>query len=78
LQAAQFFGEVHLQDGKLSFDEASLETEAGVYKVNGSALLTGALDLKLSGESASGYNVTGTLVKTRVTSIPTAEAELKP
>jgi hypothetical protein len=78
LQAAEFSGEVHLQDGKLSFEDANLETEAGVYKVNGTALLTGALDLRLSGESASGYNVTGTLVKTRVTSTPTAEAELKP
>ncbi|HEY4052724.1 MAG TPA: AsmA family protein [Terriglobales bacterium] len=78
LQAAEFSGEVHLQDGKLLFEDANLETEAGVYKVNGTALLTGALDLRLSGESASGYNVTGTLVKTRVTSTPTAEAELKP
>jgi hypothetical protein len=78
LHAAEFSGELRLHDGKFSFEDANLESSSGVYKVSGTALLTGALDLKLSGESASGYNVTGTLLKTRVTSIPTAEAELKP
>jgi AsmA family/AsmA-like C-terminal region len=78
LHAAEFSGDLRLHEGKFLFDDANLESTAGVYRVSGTASLTGALDLKISSESAAGYNVTGTLVKTRVTSIPTAEAELKP
>jgi len=78
LHAAEFSGELRLQKGIFLFNDASLESTAGVYRVSGTAALTGALDLKISSESAAGYNVTGTLVKIRVTSIPTAEAELKP
>ncbi len=78
LRVAEFSGELRLHEGTFLFNDANLESTAGVYRVSGSASLKGSLDLKISSESAAGYNVTGTLVKTRVTSIPTAEAELKP
>jgi hypothetical protein len=78
LHAAEFSGDLRLHEGKFLFDDANLETTAGVYRVSGTASLAGALELKISSESSAGYNVTGTLLKTRVTSIPTAEAELKP
>jgi len=78
LRAAEFSGELRLHEGAFLFNDANLESTAGVYRVSGTASLAGALDLKISGETMAGYNLTGTLVKTRVTSIPTAEAELKP
>ena len=78
LRAAEFSGELRLHEGAFLFNDANLESTAGVYRVSGTASLAGALDLKICGETMAGYNLTGTLVKTRVTSIPTAEAELKP
>jgi uncharacterized protein involved in outer membrane biogenesis len=78
LRVTEFSGDVNLHDGKLLFEDANLESATGVYRVSGTASLNGVLDLKVSSEGASGYNLTGTLTKTRVTSIPTAEAELKP
>jgi hypothetical protein len=78
LRDADFSGALHLQDGKFSFEDAKLESSAGVYKISGTAALSGSLDLKMSNESAPVFNVTGTLLKTRVTAVPTAEAALKP
>jgi hypothetical protein len=75
---AEFSGNLRLQDAKFLFEEAKLESAAGVYKVSGTALLKGSLDLRISNETSAAYNVTGTLTKTRVTPVPIAEAELKP
>ena len=80
LHASSFSGKILLRDGKFSFEDAKLDTAAGVYKVSGSAFLTGALNLKMVGESTIGYGLAGTLVKTRVTPIPApaTQAALKP
>ncbi|PYV84799.1 MAG: hypothetical protein DMG93_03550 [Acidobacteria bacterium] len=78
LRGAEFSGNLRLQDGKFSFEDAKLESATGVYKVSGTALLKGNLDLKLSDETSAAYNLSGTLAKTRVTPIPIAQAELKP
>ena len=77
LHATIFSGKLSLNDGEFSFDSAKLENSAGVYKVSGTASLSGALNLKLAGESAIGYTVSGTFMKTRVSQIPT-RASLKP
>jgi len=69
---------VRLEAGRFSFQDAQLEIPGGVYKVSGTALLDGRLDLKLAGEAPGGFNLTGTLVKTRVSPIATARASLKP
>lgn len=78
IKEAAFAGKLHLQDGKFSLDDAKLESAARVYKVSGSASLAGDLDLRITNETSAAYNVTGTLAKTKVVSVPTAEAELKP
>jgi len=80
LHASSFSGKVLLHEGKFSFEDAKLDTATGVYKVSGSAFLTGALNLKMVGESTTGYGLAGTLIKTRVTPIPATatQAALKP
>ena len=78
LHATRFSGMLRLDAGQFSFEDAQLEVPTGVYKVSGTALLDGRLDLKLAGETPGGFNVTGTLLKTRVSPIPTAQASLKP
>ena len=76
LRAEVFSGKVQLQDGEFTFREAKLKTSGSVYNVSGTASLNGELSLKLAG--ATGYTVTGTFAKTRVTTIPVAQAALKP
>jgi hypothetical protein len=78
LHATRFSGMLRLDAGQFSFEDAQLEVPTSVYKVSGTALLDGRLDLKLAGETPGGFNVTGTLLKTRVSPIPTAQASLKP
>jgi AsmA family/AsmA-like C-terminal region len=78
LRASSFYGNLHLQAGEFSFDDARLESADGVYTLRGTALLDGTLDLKIAGQKAGGFNLTGTLVKTRVSPIQTAQASLKP
>jgi AsmA protein len=76
LRAENFSGNLQLQDGKLTFREAKLKTSGGVYNVSGTASLNGEISLKMAG--ATGYNITGTFLKTRVTTIPVAQAAMKP
>jgi AsmA protein len=80
LRTSNFSGKILLRDGQFSFPEAKLESATGVYKVSGTVSLTGGLNLKMIGESAPGYSLSGTLLKTRVSAIPVtaAQAALKP
>src|SRR5207248_3513373 len=80
LRVSDFSGELALQEGKFSLSDARLSFASGVYKVSGTASLTGALDLKMSTETASGYNITGTLINPRVSRIltPATQVALKP
>jgi uncharacterized protein involved in outer membrane biogenesis len=80
LRASSFSGKILLLDGQFSFPDAKLESSTGVYKVSGTVSLTGGLNLKMTGESVPGFGLSGTLLKTRVSSIPVtaAQAALKP
>jgi hypothetical protein len=80
LHATAFSGTIALRDGNFSFQDTKLETESSVYKIIGTASLDGALNLKMVGETAAGYNLSGSLAKTRVSQILTSatQASLKP
>ncbi|MBV9340849.1 MAG: hypothetical protein JO159_08165, partial [Acidobacteria bacterium] len=78
LRAPGFHGNLRFEAGEFSFEDARLESPDGVYTVSGTALLDGTLDLKIAGPKSGGFNLTGTLAKTRVSPIQTAQASLKP
>jgi uncharacterized protein involved in outer membrane biogenesis len=80
LRASDFSGSISFRDGKFRIDDAKLTSSGGVYKVSGSAALDGSLNLKMSGEGATGYSLSGTLVKTRVSPVTNSatQAALKP
>src|SRR5438477_161918 len=80
LRVTAFNGNLTLQDGKFSFENAKLDSRDGIYTVSGTASLAGALKLKMVSEGTSGYDVSGTLTRTRVSQIATtsARASLKP
>jgi hypothetical protein len=79
LEASLFAGKIALQNGDFSFTDTKLENETSVYKISGTASLDGALDLKMLSETSAGYNLSGTLSKTRVSRILTSatQASLK-
>jgi uncharacterized protein involved in outer membrane biogenesis len=80
LQAKSFSGELAMQKGQLSFKRARLDSESGAYDVSGTATLEGTLNLKMTGEDLSGYNISGTLAETHVSPFPAppTQAALKP
>ena len=80
LHPTAFSGTIALRDGNFSFQDTKLEIENSVYKVSGTASLDGALNLKMISESSAGYNLSGSLAKTRVSQIVTSatQAALKP
>ena len=80
LHTSHFSGRILLREGEFSFPDAKLESPSGVYKVSGTVSLTGDLNLKMTGESAPGFALSGTLLKTRVSAIPitAAQVSLKP
>jgi uncharacterized protein involved in outer membrane biogenesis len=80
LQVESFAGELSLQKGRMAFKDARLDSGNGVYDVSGTATLAGVLNLKMTAENASGYNLSGTLAETHVSPFPTppTQAALKP
>ena len=80
LRVSVFSGQLALHQGNFSLDDAELVTTDGVFNVSGTASLAGALDLKMTRENSTGYNVSGTLDQTRVSPItnPPTQAALKP
>jgi uncharacterized protein involved in outer membrane biogenesis len=80
LRASDFSGSISFRDEKFRIDDAKLTSSRGVYKVSGSASMDGSLNLKMSGEGATGYSLSGTLVKTRVSPVTNSatQAALKP
>jgi uncharacterized protein involved in outer membrane biogenesis len=80
LRASDFSGSISFRDGKFRIADAKLTSSGGVYKVGGSASMDGSLNLKMSGEGATGYSLSGTLVKTRVSPVTNSatQAALKP
>ena len=77
LRVTEFAGNLRLQDGEFSFQDTRLKSPGSVYKLSGTATLNGALSLKMMSDTTAGFNVTGTLVKTRVAAIPVTQAALK-
>jgi hypothetical protein len=75
-----FSGQLVLREGTFSLDDTELVSDSGVFNVSGTASLAGDLNLKMTGENSSGYNVSGTLDQTRVSPItnPPTQAALKP
>jgi hypothetical protein len=80
LHVSSFSGEIALKNEELSFDNAKLLSDSGVYALSGTASLDGALKLKMTGENTSSYSLSGTLAETRVSPVanPPTQAELKP
>jgi hypothetical protein len=80
LSASVFSGQLGLHQGNFSLDDTELVTADGVFNVSGTASLAGVLDLKMTRENSTGYNVSGTLDQTRVSPItnPPTQAALKP
>ncbi len=80
LRASNFSGKILLQQRQFYFPEAKLESSGGVYKVSGTVSLAGSMNLRMTSESAAGFALSGTLLKTSVTAIPitAAQASLKP
>jgi len=80
LRATAFGGKLVLQDGNFSFQDAKLDSTNGIYTVSGTASLGGMLKLKMVSEGTSGYDLSGTLTRTRVSQLATtsARASLKP
>jgi hypothetical protein len=68
-----------LRDGKFDIQGGRLETPADVFHLSGSASLTQSLSLKLTRQTASGFNITGTLTEPHVSQvvIPETRAALK-
>lgn len=79
LHASSFAGQVELKESSLSFQNAELDSDSGVYTVSGSASLTGKMNLKLTSEGSTGYSLSGTIAETRVSPIanPSTRAALK-
>jgi len=80
LRVKAFSGKLILQDGKFSLQDAKLDSADGIYTVSGTASLTGALSLKMASEGPTGYDLSGTVSRTRVSQFATtsARASLKP
>jgi len=79
LQVKAFSGKLALRDGTFSFQDAKLDGPEGIYTVSGTASLAGALKLKMVSEGTSGYDLSGTLTRTRVSQLATAtRASLQP
>lgn len=80
LHSSVFSGQLRLRDGTFSLDDTELVSDSGVFNISGTASLAGDLNLKMTGENSSGYNVSGTLDQTRVSPItnPPTQAALKP
>jgi hypothetical protein len=80
LRATAFSGTIALRDGNFSFQDTKLQTESSVYKISGTASLDGALNLKMISEASAGYNLSGSVARTRVSQILSSatQASLKP
>ena len=80
LRVKSFEGELSLKDGDFSFEDAKLTAQDGIYTVSGTASVSGALNLKMVNEGAPGYDISGTLTRTRVSQLAatSARASLKP
>jgi uncharacterized protein involved in outer membrane biogenesis len=82
LQITRLTGEARLADGKFVLQSATLDSPSGKYAISGTASLQRDLDLKMTRAQAetarSGYEITGTIAKPRVSQLSnTEQARLK-
>jgi hypothetical protein len=80
LHSSAFSGQLAFRGGIFSLADAELVSDSGVFNLSGTASLAGDLNVKMTGENSTGYNVSGTLDQPRVSPItnPPTQAALKP
>jgi hypothetical protein len=80
LHVRRFAGRFLLRNGKLEIQNGKIETANGDYQISGSASFNRNLDVKLSREDGTGFNITGTLTEPQVSPATASEtqAALKP
>lgn len=80
LQMHHLVAHLFLHDGGFEIQEGKLETPGASYQISGTASLNRVLNVKLTHEGATGFNITGTLTEPHVSPILNAEtqAALKP
>jgi AsmA-like C-terminal region len=76
----RFAGRFLLRNGRLEIQNGKIETANGNYQMSGSASFNRDLDVKLSRENGTGFNITGTLTEPQVSPATASEtqAALKP
>jgi hypothetical protein len=79
LQIRHLTAHLTLRDREFDIQAGRLETPADVFHLSGSASLTQTLNLKLTRETASGFDITGTLTEPHVSQVvlPETRAALK-
>ncbi|HEY5069314.1 MAG TPA: AsmA family protein, partial [Candidatus Acidoferrum sp.] len=80
LQLRMLKGNLLLRRQELDFTDAKVETNAGTYRVAGTASLGRTLNLKLTRSGSRGFNIAGTISAPVIStnSIPETQAALKP
>jgi AsmA-like C-terminal region len=80
LHLHRFTGRFLVRNGKLEIQKGKIETANGNYQISGSASFNRNLDVKLSREDGTGFNITGTLTEPQVSPATASEtqAALKP
>ncbi len=80
LQMHRVAANLFLHDGKLEFRTGGMDTNADFFHLSGTASLTQVLNLKLTRDDTSGFNITGTLADPHVSPVIASEARaaLKP
>jgi uncharacterized protein involved in outer membrane biogenesis len=80
LHLHRFAGRFLVRNGKLEIQNGKIETANGNYQISGSASFDRNLDVKLSREDGTGFNITGTLTEPQVSPATASEtqAALKP
>ncbi len=77
LRVRRFSGRMSLRDSVLDISASKLETPSGIYKVSGTASLARQLGIRLLGDGATGFMITGPLAKPQVAAATPPQASLK-
>jgi AsmA family/AsmA-like C-terminal region len=78
LPVRHFSGRLAFKEGAFRIVNGELQSGNGAYEVSGTARLDSSLDIRLVGDGARAFTITGTLAAPRVEPRPQAEAALKP
>ncbi len=77
MQVHRFFGELNLNAGQWRLSDATLESQAGTYKVHGAAASTHDLNFTLENDSERSWSITGSLAEPRIAQTGTSAPEVK-